>query len=65
MSTTIAKWLTRGWWAYLLAPHRDSDVPRRTVIWCRLRGHPAGEIFYNSAGFEPDHRCANCPENLG
>lgn len=62
---TITKWLTRGWWDYLLAPSRSDDASRWTVAWCRSKGHPAGEIFYSSTGSEPDHRCANCGENLG
>lgn len=34
-------------------------------LWCRAMGHPAGEIFYNPGGLEPDHRCKECGDYLG
>ena len=53
-------WFTKDWWQYLLEPRRDWREPWWRVIWCRWRGHPAGEIFYNAGGTEPDHHCSNC-----
>lgn len=34
-------------------------------LLCRMRGHPNGEIYYNPGGFEPDHRCKDCGEEIG
>lgn len=34
-------------------------------IVCRAKGHPKGEVFYNPGGYEPDHHCQTCGEDLG
>lgn len=34
------------------------------VIWCRMRGHPAGVYWYTS-GMEPDMRCKGCLDDIG
>jgi hypothetical protein len=54
-------WLTaRLWrWSWLW----EETKPER--ILCRLRGHPEGEIYYNPGGFEPDHHCKTCGEEIG
>lgn len=47
-------------WQYLLA------CPLTwTTFWCRWRYHPAGPIFYNPNGLEPDDRCRNCGDHIG
>ena len=56
----MSKWFCLGWYRYLL---EDNTGWRN--IWCRLRGHPMGEIFFNTGGLEPDHRCRNCHEIIG
>ena len=33
--------------------------------WCRVRNHPAGVVFYNCGGLEPDMTCRGCGEDLG
>lgn len=46
------------------------DNPRFTSKWnrliCRLKGHPAGQIFYTCQpnATEPDDRCANCGDYI-
>lgn len=38
------------------------------VIWCRLRGHPKGVIWYNTSylePIEPDMTCRGCGDDLG
>jgi hypothetical protein len=37
--------------------------PGWRVIWCRMKGHPNGEVYYCS-GLEPDSRCRDCGEHL-
>ncbi len=67
-------WLTYCWWNYLLTGRtyygRGSHWPRRSrwgwrAFWCRLRGHPAGEVFFNVGGLEPNTHCRNCGDDLG
>jgi hypothetical protein len=66
-------WFTLSWYAYLFAPTgRRAErycsnywvVDRIARIWCRMRGHPAGQIWYNPGGLEPDDRCKNCGEYI-
>ena len=47
-------WATNNLWA-----------ERLNRLWCRVRGHPPGEIFFNAGGLEPDHRCHGCGEPIG
>jgi hypothetical protein len=64
----ITCWLTKSWYEYLFAPkdrYCYSDVPYIEVLWCRLRGHPAGEIYYNPGGYEPNHHCRTCGDEIG
>ena len=57
---------TRWGWKYLFAPKNiDTDRSKVAVMWCRLRGHPAGIWYYNSSGFEPDTHCKCCNDDLG
>jgi hypothetical protein len=35
------------------------------VIWCRLKGHPKGVIWYNVGRIEPDMTCRGCGDDLG
>jgi hypothetical protein len=58
-------WLRYSFWKYIFEKPKEHQTSRKTIIWCRLRGHPDGEIFYNPGGMEPDHRCKNCLELIG
>jgi hypothetical protein len=40
-------------------------ISRWTAFWCRLKKHPAGVIWYNPSGLEPDMRCSKCFDDLG
>jgi hypothetical protein len=65
----VLRWFTREWWKYLLTDLNNSwwfgDEGRIQQILCRIKGHPAGEIFFTLYRDEPDHRCSNCREDLG
>lgn len=62
----MSKWFTREWWQYLLEPKgKWNDVSWFTIIWCRMRGHSGGVVFYNASGLEPDMTCRNCGDDLG
>ena len=64
----MRKWFDTWWWRYLLAtPDRNVGGIRDWIhsIWCRLANHPAGIIYYNPQGMEPDYRCRNCGDELG
>ena len=42
----------------------------RVINWlarflCRWRLHPAGCIWFNPGGYEPDYRCKDCGQDLG
>ena len=58
-------WFTRWWWAYLLAPRTGRKYSWLRTILCRLHGHPAGVIWYNTCGQEPDMSCKGCGDDLG
>lgn len=54
-------WFTLYWWEYLFWKADEPDYCSWPVrLWCRMRGHPAGPIWYNPGAFEPDMRCKNC-----
>lgn len=66
-------WFTIDWWKYLLRkPNQNEggwfldgwDDPVKR-IWCRIKGHPCGMIYYNAGGLEPDTRCKNCWDEIG
>jgi len=55
----ISRWFTKDWWEYLL------EKPlTHTKFLCRMKGHPAGIIFFNLGGLEPNDRCKNCGDRL-
>lgn len=71
----VPRWLTRDWYAYLLRrpdhydralgwayTNRVADYANR--VWCRLRGHPAGVIWFNPGALEPDNHCKNCGDEI-
>ena len=65
-------WLTmwffplRDWLEYLLRkPDNPGEFPGRMErLRCRAMGHPAGQIFYNPGGLEPDDRCQVCGDYI-
>jgi len=48
-----------SWWRYVLSANSLTNA------WCRAKGHPAGIVFYNPGGLEPDTKCSNCEEDIG
>lgn len=46
-------------------PNHDMEISWWTAIVCRVRGHPAGVVWYNSGRDEPDMHCRNCYDDLG
>jgi len=58
------KWVSLWWYKYLLAP-KAKDIPWRTVVWCRMHGHPKGVVWYNPGELEPDMHCKTCYDDLG
>ena len=57
------KWFSAWWYKYLFSEINGS-ISWFSTIWCRLRNHPAGVIWYTSE-WEPDMHCKNCGDNLG
>lgn len=61
----ISKWLDKWWYKYLFAKRSSyNDAGWLRVVWCRLRNHPAGMVWVNPSGFEPDRHCKNCGDEL-
>ena len=58
-------WFTREWWRYLLAPRSWWGEPWLRVLWCRMRGHRSGVVWFNPGGLEPDMHCRGCGDDLG
>lgn len=65
----LTRWFTSSWWGYIFGPmngrYSDEWFWRIRIVWCRIRNHPAGVVWYNPGGFEPDMICKNCGEDLG
>ena len=68
----IPRWAFVGWWTYLLGGL--GDLPwfspwfmetKAGRVWCRLRRHPNGEVYWNPGGDEPNHDCVDCGEDIG
>jgi len=60
----LTRWFYPSWYQYLLEqPYRQ----KRTwaMVWCRVKGHPYGVVWYNLSGDEPDMSCNGCGEDLG
>jgi hypothetical protein len=51
--------------AWMLSRPEPGCAPYPRVVWCRFRGHPRGEVYYNPGGLEPDHSCRDCGETIG
>jgi hypothetical protein len=67
----MSHWLTRDWWAYLLAPASVRGWTSRWAVvdWgrrvrCRAGGHRPGPIWFNAGGLEPDGRCQGCGDTI-
>lgn len=56
----ITLWFTYNWWKYLL----QKPFSLRT-LFCRVRKHPYGVVWFNPSGTEPDMSCKNCGDDLG
>ena len=54
-------WLKGGRWHHVYL----FEETRTYRIYCRLRGHPNGQVFYNPNGYEPDTSCVDCGEEIG
>lgn len=48
----------------LFAPRARNAPNWPTVLWCRLRWHPRGVIWY-TGGTSPDMHCKTCGDDLG
>ncbi len=57
-------WFHLSWWKYLFEK-KDPYESWFTVLWCRMRGHPYGVVWYNPGGMEPDMSCNGCGDDLG
>lgn len=61
------KWFRFDWYKYLfsnLSEFDDGYFHKLQVIYCRMKGHPAGPVWYNPSGWEPDMTCKNCGDQL-
>jgi len=64
------KWFNYWWYKYLFTFNRYSGmddasfIEKVICIWCRIKGHPKGPIWFTS-GFDPDMQCKDCGEDLG
>jgi len=51
-------------WRYLFGKPFNRPLDRH-IVWCRLKGHPNGIVYYRSTGDCPDTRCKDCGEDIG
>lgn len=61
------EWFLPSWWGYLLSKPADgwSLVNLWTSFNCRRRSHPAGPIYFNAGGLEPNMTCRGCGDDIG
>jgi hypothetical protein len=62
----ILKWLTPGYYVYLFSDLKwanETAFHKLEVIWCRIKGHPNGPVWF-SQGLEPDMSCRDCGDEL-
>lgn len=55
----IFKWFTLSYYQYVFV--KPFSI---TKLFCRLTGHNAGIVYYNSLGYEPDYHCKNCDDEI-
>ena len=62
----MSKYFHIGFYQYLFSDldWADSLKHKLQIIICRAKGHPAGRVFYNPGGFEPDNSCKNCGDEI-
>jgi hypothetical protein len=57
-------WFYKSWYQYLFAKFDNPHFcPWYMHLWCRIKGHPRGPIYYSS-GMEPDDRCKDCGDYI-
>lgn len=65
----MKKWFSLWWYEYLFSFDQFSGMygasltEKLVCIWCRLKGHPSGPVWYSS-GFDPNMQCKDCGEDL-
>ena len=60
-------WIDIGWYKYMFGPRttrKGWGISWIGTVYCRMRNHPAGPIYYCSNCSEPDNRCKNCGEEI-
>jgi len=60
----MLKIFDKYWWRYIFSSRSTKDVSWFIVVWCRLRNHPKGFVWYRSYGDEPDYHCKICGDEL-
>jgi hypothetical protein len=59
------RWFHLEWYKYLFTNlPNDTIIEKGRVILCRMKGHPAGPVWFTSTGTEPDMTCNNCGDDL-
>ena len=46
-------------------PDGANNTLNWTILWCRIKGHPRGIVYFRSWGDCPDTRCKDCGEDIG
>lgn len=66
ISDKILKWINPQWYSYLFSDLKwaDGRFHKLQIIWCRIKGHPNGPVWYNYSGLEPDTSCKDCGDEL-
>lgn len=62
------RWFNIWWWKYIFEKRTDYqkgyEISFTKIIFCRIKNHPHGQIFYNSGGYEPDNHCVDCGDEI-
>lgn len=58
--TEVFWFLHPAYWEYLFA--KPFNIAK---LFCRIRKHPHGIVWFNAGGLEPDYHCLGCDDDLG
>lgn len=61
----LLRFITPAWYGYMFSFDDNYCLTEKVgIIWCRIRMHPNGPVWFTPGGLEPDMHCKDCGEGL-